>query len=160
MSLKEDAQKILDIDIHNLHEECAEQPKLFARVCEQLADARRELARVEEELRIVDAELDRDIRLHPEKYGLDKTTEPAIKAVILTHKRHRLAYEKLCDAKHDRDILEGLKDAAAQRKTMLEDDVRLFLANYYAEVRLRRAAQEHEADRAFGRKKGARNGTR
>lgn len=125
-----------------------EQWSVFARdyynkACE-LADARAEYERVKRQRDVVEAELDKDIRLNPDQYGVTKITEPVVERTILLQKRHMLAFEEVIRAKHSMDIHQAYMDAMDAMKKGLESTAYLQQSAFYAQpVAKGEAAQQH-----------------
>lgn len=157
MGLREDAEKILDIDEHDLINEWLGQAKLYFRMSAILADARMELDRAKADLDLVDAEVDQGIRRDPERYSLAKVTEPAIAALVLADKRHKKAFERWVVAKHDVAVAQAAESGADHRKRALESLTQLKLSDFYAEPKLPKGMNQKvggmKADRAFGEKR-------
>lgn len=137
------AQRILNIDQHNLDKEWTEQPKLYLDFATALATARQEADQAKAELEIVDAELDKNIRLHPTRFDIDgKITENVVSNTILAHKSHTKAYQRLIAAKHEVAVLQAAVEALEHRKKALENLVQLWLASYFAEPRVKGETRE------------------
>lgn len=128
----EDLSDVLDLDELRLDEHWIEQPKLFFRHASNLAVARRDLKDLEDELGIVQAEVSRSIRDDPQRYGLSKVTEPAVKAAIPEHRRYVKQIKKINAAKHNVEILSAFVTALEHRKRALEKLVDLHGQNYFS----------------------------
>lgn len=131
-------RRLLRIDDHDLDREWGEQPLLYFEMAAHSAQADMDYEQRKSELDLVEADLDRAIRLRPERYGLsDKPTEPSIKAAIRRHKRYREADALLIEARHDRKVAEAAVYAADQRKRALENKVLMLSKNLTAQPRAR-----------------------
>lgn len=99
-----------------------------------LADARFEVDVAKEDLDVVKAEVDGDIRENPLKYtGEDKKpTEAAISNLTTMHKRVRDAERRLAEAKRNAGYLQAAVNACDARKKALENLVHLLNQNYFA----------------------------
>lgn len=124
-----------DIDVDRLDAEWLSQPKMFADAAQDLADAEYEYDLAKAELELVIAELDHDIRLFPEKYGVEKISEPAVKQATIRHKRHQEADRKLMEANYRLNLHKAEVNTLGQRKAALEDLVKLRLADYFSTPR-------------------------
>lgn len=160
---RQDAERILNIDKHRLDEEWLMQPKLFGQFAFDLAEAKTEFERAKASLELVEAELDREVRLSPEKFDLpEKLTETLIANTVKSRPRYRKAYEGMIEAKHEVGILSAATEACEQRKKALEGLVSLFLADYYSSPKApdngREAIGRLERDAAFGRGKKRKGG--
>jgi len=124
---------IFDIDPNTLDKEWVNQPKLYGLHAIQLADARKEFEEAKANLEIVEAELDKKIRIAPEKYGLEKLTESAIKTCVVAHSKRKEANGVVIETRHAMDVLAALVAALDHRKRALEKLVDLRLADYFSE---------------------------
>ena len=127
----------LSIDENALDVEWNNQSEKYYEVATDLANARQELDAASNELKLVNAELDLDIRSNPAKYGVAKVTEGSIESAITVHPEHQSALLSVRTAKHRVDILTGAVEAMQQRKKALEKMVDLFLANYHSAPKVR-----------------------
>jgi len=135
--------KILQIDTNRLDKEWVNQPKYFFDYACQLADAKRALEGLKAELDIVRAEREMRIRKHPEKYKLgDKVTEGSIKCTLEGQPLVKEAQDKILSAKHRVDILQAAVAALDQRKTALENLVKLTLSSYMASPQAPKGMEE------------------
>jgi len=130
-SLLNELKKKLPIDIYNLEEECRNQPVLHQEVSEAVADAKRRAKTAAKHVEFVKADLLNRIRREPEKYGLSKVTETSVDAAAVVQPVYQEAIRKMLDAEEYASALAGLEVAMMQRKSMLNDEVALFLKSYY-----------------------------
>ena len=145
---------ILEIDEHNLEGEWTKQPKLFWRWAGEAANARHEVDKMKAALEIARTEIDLEVRSGPEKFGIEgKLTENVVKAIVVQSSVYISAERKVLKAKHRHDIVSALVSALEQRKSALENLVRLYLSSYYAEPKTPKDSQEGleemQKDRAF-----------
>jgi hypothetical protein len=125
------------VDKERLDEEWVNQPDLFHEFAIQLADARLELEEAKAELDVVAAELDRDIRERPNKFGLDKFTETAVKNTVLTQQAYKAQVSAVNKARHRMDIVQAAVTACDHRKKALENLVYLHGQDYFSTPRAR-----------------------
>jgi len=130
-SLLNELKKKLPIDIYNLEEECRNQPALHQEVSEAVADAKRRAKAAAKHVEFVKADFLIKIRREPEKYGLSKVTEASVDAVAVVQPAYQEAIKKMLDAEEYASALAGLEVSMMQRKSMLNDEVSLFLKSYY-----------------------------
>ena len=124
--------KDVEIDQDALDVEWLEQPRRMHKYATLAANARFKLDLAKERLDIGRAEIDKDVRANPEKYGLKKDTETAVQnAILLTHVYQDLNAAYL-DAKNELEIARIAVQAIEQRKDSLENLVRLHGMNYFA----------------------------
>jgi hypothetical protein len=83
-------------------------------------------------LEVVKAEVDKKIRKNPEKFGIEKITENVIAATILINEEYQEAYAEYLTAKYESDMASGAVQAFEQRKSALENLVKLHGQQYFA----------------------------
>lgn len=134
-----DEPDFYQFDKYSLETEWEKQPKLFWDYSVVLADRRADVERAEAEENVVYAEIEQEFRL--EKIDT-KVTEAAVKAAVLTDERYKRAVESRIQAKHAADMAKAAVDTLSHRKTALEKEVELFLANYFAKPRAPKGREE------------------
>jgi len=127
-----DFEKDINIDEQALDVECLEQPRITLQYAKWVADMERKKDRAKERVDVVKAELDKDIRNNPDKYGLAKITEGAVQNTIILQPEYREAQEAYIEAKHESDIAKAAMRAVDTKKTALENLVKLFGLSYFA----------------------------
>ncbi len=130
------AEAILSIDINELDMEWARQPKLYFEYASELAHARRRSDEAEAELKLIKAEIDRDIRDKPIFYNLKQSpTEASITTTVFLQKRFKLAQSKVIILQERVGVLEAMVKSLDHKKAALENMVRLDSRNYFSEPR-------------------------
>lgn len=109
-----------------------EQPTLMMKYSRILAQAEKISDQAKEKLDQVTAELDNKIRTKPGRFGVEKVTEGAVKAVILTRPRYQESNAELMEAKYNAKVIQGAVKAIEQRKSALENLVKLHGQQYFA----------------------------
>lgn len=129
-----DYQSELRIDCDNLDVEFLLQSQLFMKYAEACADARFVMDKAKEVLDIVKAEIDADIRSNPGKYdiGDKKITETFVSGLVLRQERYHETAMRYIEARHEYEILSAAVEAFQQRKSALENLVRLHGQSYFA----------------------------
>ena len=125
-------EKDLLIDDSFLDGECLDQPTLFMKYAKHYAEARRNLDEEKQRLDIVKADIDKQIREHPEKFKIEKVTEGSIQSALLTEGTYNIAYKKYLDVKFECDMAANAKDAINMKKDMLEALIKLHGQSYFA----------------------------
>jgi len=120
------------IDDGALDVEWLEQASLMMRYARHLAEMNRELDLAKEHLDIVKAELDKEIREDPEKFGIGKITEAVVTNTILQQKKYQSQYHEYLEIKFEYDMAQNAVRAIQQRKDALENLVRLHGQQYFA----------------------------
>lgn len=122
----------ITIDPDSLDVEWMEQPRLMIKYSRHAAQMRKALDEAKQNLDIAKAEADKSLRNHPEKYGLSKVTDTAVANQILIHPKYKEAYSEYLDAKYESDMAISAVVAFEQRKSALENLVRLHGQQYFA----------------------------
>ncbi len=122
----------LKIDRDALDEAIIMQSDLYYRVSRMFVLAVSKKDKLKEEIAIVDANLDMDLREEAanKKKG-EKVTEGAIRGQIAAHRAHIESIREYLDARREMEELQALKDAFSQRGYMLRELARLYIAGYY-----------------------------
>lgn len=120
------------IDESALDVEWLRQASLTFRYGEHQATMKRIVDRKKEELDLVRAELDKKIRSKPENYRIDKITEAVVQATILQQEDYQEINSELIDARYELEIASAALRALEQKKSALENLVRLNGQNYFA----------------------------
>lgn len=123
-------KKYLAINKADLDEELIRQPTLFHEVSEAYTLAASERDAIKEDMAVIDAELDAEVRGKFEKAG-NKYTEAMVKNEVQSHALHRQAFEVHAKAKLLADKLQALKDSFHQRRYMLQELCTLYATGYF-----------------------------
>jgi hypothetical protein len=126
----------LVIDEFALDKELIKQPSLYDFWAHKSADARHNHEQAKAKLDQIRAQLSLNIRRDPSAFGLSKTTEATIDAVIVTEQQYADALEEVIEAKHLVDRYAGHLTALDHRKKSLEKLVELHVANYYSKPKV------------------------
>ena len=137
MSQLDELRSKLAVHIDALHLDAQEQPDLAYRVGELAAEAKAEARRMRMEYEETKAATDKEVRLFPEKFGVIKTTESSIASAVTLAPLVKEAHEQMIAADKDADKANALRDAFHHRKSMLQLEGELFMANYWGEVEVR-----------------------
>lgn len=87
---------------------------------------------MKENLEFITAELDKEIRSNPEKFGIEKITEGVIKNTILLQDKYKEINKEYHDAKFENNVGKGVIKSMDSRKTALENLVKLHGQQYFA----------------------------
>lgn len=133
---------ILAIDLCRLEEACISNPVMMREWSDKLADAKREAAHAEAQLKLTYSELLKKVRQRPEAYGLDKTTDETVKAAVLCHEDHKIAVAAVIDADHAVDVLKAMTEAISDRSKQLTNACALHGQQYWSRPRADQDTQE------------------
>ena len=122
----------MKIDDSALDYECLEQAELMRVYTRHQAELQRDEDVAREELDYIKAELDKKIRMNPDKYGLDKVTEGAINNTIITTDEYQAASKSYINAKFENNSGKGAVRSCDQRKSMIETLTKLHGQAYFA----------------------------
>lgn len=128
----EDDFDFVRLDRNRLHLHLEDQPTLVIQYGVQLAEAEEDHDRAQNEEGVVWADIDKDVRMNPDKYGLAKLTEPGINNAITLHAKYQQAREKTIQARKAVNILKRAMEALQQRGHSLEGLIKLHLAGYFS----------------------------
>ncbi len=125
-------KQAIEINPEALDVEWVKQAALFGHYCEMQAVARDKVDRLKEKMEVLDAGLGLKIRSNPASFGLEKITEASVQAVILLSKEHQDLAEQQAQARYDLEIMQSAVRSLDQKKSALENLVRLQGQNYFA----------------------------
>ena len=130
--MTQDYEKDIQIDESGLDVEWLRQPKLMFFYTKMVAELRRTLDRRKERLNIVKAELDKKIRQNPAYFDIEKITETAVSNTILTQEAYKEASADIIDTNYELSIAQAAVSALNDKRTALENLVRLYGQQYFA----------------------------
>lgn len=137
----------IKIDETVLDLEWLEQPNLMLKFTRYSAEMRKVADEIEAELDVIKAEVEKEVREDPEKFGIKKITEAAVKAAILLDTRFIKVNKDLIQAKFEAKVAEGAVKAFDHRKDALENLVKLHGQQYFAGPRVLRDLHEKAEER-------------
>jgi len=138
-------RKELEINMMKLEHEWSQQPLLFSKWADAHSASVHEVDLLKQQLEVEEemldrtkAEVDLDIRTHPDKLPI-KLTEATVAAYITTDAKVQKQKDKinkmrseLVEAKYRMGLLGNARDAFVQRKDALQEQGRLFLGKYWS----------------------------
>lgn len=123
----------LAIDANRLEKEFIEQPSLFMKYNQLCTECRRDLDKARQDLITVKAGIDKAIRTDPVTYtGKEKITEAQITALIEIELPYIEAQDKIVELNYEYNLLLGAVRAFDQRKSSLENLVKLLGMDYFS----------------------------
>jgi hypothetical protein len=126
--------------------EWLEQPGLMLRYSRHAANCRIEVDKAKEAFDLVKAELDKEIRSFPDRFGIEKITDKVVESTLPMQLDYKEASERLINAKFELDVAQGAVKAIDARKDALENLGRLLGLQYFAGPKIPRdLAEEKEA---------------
>lgn len=139
------------IQPNHLDREWRNQPTLMHDHCLRLADAKQQLNSAKSNLEVVEAEEDREVRMHPSRYGIDKLSETRIKNAVILSPSYREAAKEVIRLQHAVDVLQAAVSALDHKKRALENLVHLHAMSYYSEPQTNEDAYDAMREEARGR---------
>ncbi len=125
-------EKDIKIDETALDVEWLEQPRLMLKYTKHQALMEREMLNAKEEVELCRAELDREIRSDPDKFGVAKITETVVNNLIISNEKYKETYDEYLEMKYEYEVAKGAVQAFRDRKEALENLVRLHGQQYFA----------------------------
>jgi hypothetical protein len=121
----------LRIDRYDLHNEWEQQPFLFMKYAQMAAEADTASKRAKEKMEVTEAELYLTLRKEKE-LSKEKFTEASLKAEIKVQDEYQKVFIHYTTVVETQKILSAAVEAFMQRKSALENMVKLYLNNYFA----------------------------
>ena len=122
----------VSIDETALDVEWLQQANLMYQYARYHAETKKAVDEAKERLDFIKAKLEMDIRANPETYGLSKVTESAVASAILLQPEYQEASKKYIEARYENDVASAAVRAIDQKKTALENLVKLLSVSYFA----------------------------
>jgi len=126
------------IDPSALDVEWLRQPGLVFQYGKLAAEWERRVEKSRRRMDVARAELDSAIRKNPTKFKLDKATETAINNVITSHPDYSDAHSEYLENKYEWEMAKAANRALNDKRSSLENLVRLYGQNYFAGPKLPR----------------------
>lgn len=120
------------IDPSQLDLAAATQADVFFHWAKEASEARGKMDQAKIQIELVENRIALDCRSNPEKYGLAKTTEAAIAAVVKNHREYQQAVSRHLKAMQESQLAVCAAAAMEQRKRMIEVLVTLHGQQYFA----------------------------
>lgn len=133
-TLENEMSDDLSVDKYHLDTEWENYPDIYDKWGRRLADAIFDRDSAKDNLDLIRAELDADIRQSPSEFGIERLTESAIQAAITLELKYKQARIKLNRKQRAVNRLTSGLKAVSSKKTALENEVRLYLGNYFSEA--------------------------
>ena len=132
----------IKIDESSLDVEWLDQPSLMMKYARHAAQCRLEMDKAKEALELVKAELDKEIRSFPDRFGIEKITDKVVENTIPMQPAYKEAINNFIKARFESDVAYGAVKAMETRKDALENLGRLMGLQYFAGPRMPRDLHE------------------
>jgi hypothetical protein len=126
----EDFESALTIDKGALDDELVHQSSLYYEVSKAHTDAIDARDAAKDNLGVIEAEVENELRETAEKEG-EKITEAQVKALVKTDKDRKKAYDTYANLRRKASRLGDLKESFIQRSHMLKHLCEIYVANYF-----------------------------
>lgn len=149
-------ESLVAVDELALDKECIRLPSTYLRFALKAADYKKVVSEKEAELKVVFSEVSNKVRNNPNKYGIEKLTEAAVQAAVLTTEEYVEAQGAVREAQHDLDRASAFVWAMEHKKRALTVLVDLYGMGVHGQAKISgegRAALE-EATRRRVRRRG------
>jgi len=141
MNYSNDLRSQVSIDPDKLDVEWMVHAERVFDACEQVTEYEETFLSAKANEEEVYATLVNRVRKKPEKYGIDKITESAIKSVVEVHEKYMAAKEQTIAARHEWTTRKNLVIALDAKKKALENLVILWTSNYHSDPKDRTKGQ-------------------
>lgn len=121
----------LPINRFKLEEEAVKQVELMQAISKLLPKAKEVALRAKNNLEIIEADLAKEIRKNPKKYGLDKTSDAVVYKETKTRPEYKKAFSSYLFAKTKEDEYSIILNNIQERGRMVKILVELYLNGYY-----------------------------
>ena len=155
-----DFEHDITIDKHALDLELLELSSLTLKYNRHLADCRLAMDKAKEKLEYTAATLVNKMRTNPQEYDLEKVTEGALRDKLLQSNLYQNQQEKTNAARYNYEIAQAASRAMQDKKTALENLVKLHGQNYFSSPNLpkqidrdwEKVARQENVDKKIGKK--------
>jgi hypothetical protein len=150
----------IKIDESSLDVEWLDQPSLMMKYARHAAQCRLEMDKAKEALELVKAELDKEIRTFPDRFGIEKITDKVVENTIPMQPDYKEAINNFIKARFESDVAYGAVKAMETRKDALENLGRLMGLQYFAGPKMprdlyeERSSKQKSANKAITFKRG------
>lgn len=136
-------KSLLKIDPSNLDKECESLPQTAFVWGEKVAEARKRVKELTQEVKVKAADLDADIRANPESHGLLKVTDDGVKSAIVRAGSYQVIVTKLHEAEYHLEVLEAFFWALKDKKSMIEVMAQLHGQMYWSRPNTTQADEQY-----------------
>lgn len=140
--METDDYDLVDIDEMNLDKECLRLPRDYLRAAQRSADSKNLMDRSKLAVDEMEAKLSKKIRDNPEKFGLEKITESAVKSAISIQPDFQNTMDVYLKAKHKQELAQALVWAMEHKKRSLSLLVDLHGMGYFSSPRISKSGKQ------------------
>jgi len=145
--MKEPPIDLFEIDMTQLAEAWVGFPRQFYVFAKRYAESKDRVDRAEAKLKLIEAELDMDIRKSPTRYNLhDKITEKIVNSIVIHHQEFQKALRKVQINTHTMRLLQAIVQTMETKKKAMECLVDLHGQNYFSVPKAKSKAAKNVTD--------------
>lgn len=122
----------LVIDAHSLDKEWLQQPALYMKYGIEWVKAISVRDSLKDSIKVIESQVDMEVRDNPEAYSLSKVTEAAVRSCVEQDERVTEVRQQFLQAKEAADILGIMRDSILQRRDALNNLTQLHITGYYS----------------------------
>lgn len=141
-----DAQSVVQIDENNLDKECIRLPSDYLKFAHKSVDAKWTLDEMENKLKVVHADLSKEVRSNPQDFGIDKFTEAVLVSTVLGLERYQKGLMRVQQAKYEADLAQAVVWALEHKKRTLTLLVELHGMGYFSSPKVSERGREAVED--------------
>ncbi len=130
--LLENRKELVKVDFSNLHGNWQNSADIFMDYSDESAKVTMRLDKLRERMSIREADLDMWIRTDPDKYGISKITDSAIKAQVIADNDCQQYRDEIIELTYESNILKGAVKSHEKRSKSMEWITQLWIKNYFA----------------------------
>ena len=132
----------LKINKFDLETEWLNQPSLYFHYSKLAIDAKLEVDQAKEDLEFTKADLNLNIRSNPGNYNVEKVTNESVAAAMVCDVEYETRVREYNEARHAYETINAAVRAMEQRKSALENLVRLQLSGIHSTPKVDGATQK------------------
>ena len=136
------------IDSSSLDYESTANVELLKYWNKQIAVRTKERDKAKSELKRLEGQIRLQIERNPQKFRIDRVNDKLVEALFYEDPRYILAQESYTEASYQLSKAFGYKEVFQERSTALDRLLKLFLANYYIDVRNNNNRPKESSDEA------------
>jgi hypothetical protein len=141
------------IDLGQLEQDFSVQAKLMSGAVGFLIKAKKELRTVQSRREVVGAEVKRRIRKRPDRYGIKRFSEGALKEALTLDLDYQSIVDEENKAQDKVDSYQGIVNVLEHRKRSIEGEITLHGQGYFAKPKVSKEAQDRMNTASLMRKR-------
>lgn len=136
------SRSVVQIDRNNLDKECVRLPSDYVKYAHIAADAKRDVDELKCHLDVIEADLRKQIRDTPGKFGIEKLTESSLSETVLLQSEYRKKLKELNRARHESEMAQAVVWGLEHKKRTLTLLVELHGMGYFSAPKVSERGRE------------------